>query len=149
MAEKTSWEHVLDEPVALPPGEHPMKVSMDARFDGSFLQFKAWMEEVFKNPDDMRVRVIVGTFGSMPKEEIHERTPAVSKEAAKLSTMSHGLKPQDAEKLLGQICELIRADNKIGAIKYLREGTHLGLKEAKDFVEAVPAILTYEDDIPF
>jgi large subunit ribosomal protein L7/L12 len=39
------------------------------------------------------------------------------------------------------VLEEVQADKKIGVIKVVREVTGLGLKEAKDLVEAVPKVL--------
>jgi ribosomal protein L7/L12 len=45
--------------------------------------------------------------------------------------------PQHADPLTAQIKELLRKRNKIEAVKVYREATGLGLKESKDFVDAV------------
>ena len=45
--------------------------------------------------------------------------------------------PLDRHDLDGQVRSLLAADQKIAAIKLVREQTGLGLKEAKDYVEAL------------
>lgn len=51
-------------------------------------------------------------------------------------TTVNGLRIKKSE-LLGQIKNLLQRNQKIYAIKLLREQRNLGLKEAKDYVEAV------------
>ena len=46
--------------------------------------------------------------------------------------------PSADSEWLGQVQELKRGGNVIGAIKLYREHTGLGLREAKDAVEAMP-----------
>lgn len=152
MAEKTAWEHVLDEPVVLAPGERPMKVQMDARFDGSFEQFVAWMQETFKNPSDMRCRVVVGNFAlinEIVKEEKPE--PKYSPEAHKLQNIATGSKLtlREAEDVVKKTYQAMKSTGRLQAIKALREATSLGLKEAKDFVESLPARKPEDEEIPF
>lgn len=45
-----------------------------------------------------------------------------------------------------QVARLIRSGNKIEAIKLVREKTGLGLKEAKDLVDAL--IVTHDERLP-
>ena len=148
MAEKTAWEHLLGEPVASPPGERPMKANLDARFDGSFKQFIEWMVETFKNPEDLRVRVIVGNFPLV--EEVIPEHHVYSAEVHKLHAMPGvNLPLSTVEALIKRLQKMTRAgESKIQIIKALRERTQLGLKEAKDFVESLPPGKD-EDEIPF
>lgn len=147
MAEKTAWERVLDEPVIHAPGERPMKAQVDARFDGSFKQLVEWMTQTFKNPDDMRVRVIVGNF-PMVNEVIPPPEPEYSPHAHKLKNLSGTkLSLAEAEDAIKKFQRIAKNDSKINAIKVCREVSGMGLKEAKEFVEALPP---YKDDeIPF
>jgi ribosomal protein L7/L12 len=154
--DKTAWEHVLGEPVASPPGERPMKAQLDARFDGSFKQFCEWIQETFKNPDDLRVRVVVGNFDL--REEVVVEHTTFSNEAQKLHALpgvAVALSLPQAEALLKAIRKVqrsTRGDSRIQAIKMLREKTHIGLKEAKDFIESLPPPppgKDDEDEIPF
>lgn len=146
MAEKTAWERVLDEPVIHAPGERPMKAQVDARFDGSFKQLVEWMSQTFKNPDDMRVRVIVGNF-PMVNEVIPTPEPEYSSHAHKLKNLAGTrLSLPEAEDAIKKIQRIAKKENKIGAIKACREVSGIGLKEAKEFVEALPP---YEEEIPF
>lgn len=128
-----------------------MKAEMDARFDGSFRQFIDWMEETFKAPDDMRVRVRIGAFA---QELPAPPSPQVfSREALKLASISGVsgavLTGRQAEEIIGAIFKLTQSNQKINAIKLLREKSGLGLKEAKDFIEALPNKPTFEEEIPF
>lgn len=123
-----------------------MKAQVDARFDGSFKQFCEWMAEVFKNPDDLRVRVIIGNF-PLVNEVIPKPEPEYSAEAHKLANMAGTrLSIQEADDVVRK-CQKAAKANKLAAIKALREATSLGLKEAKDFVEALPPYK--EEEIPF
>lgn len=150
---KTVWDHVLDEPVASPPGERPMKSHMDARFDGSFAQFIEWMNEVFKNPDSLRVRVIVGTVPLREEIVPSERVKTYSKEVRELNRVAGGrISLVEAEAVMVKIWKAM-PHMKIEAIKLVREHVSgIGLKEAKDFVEALPEKPSNpdpEDEIPF
>ena len=55
-------------------------------------------------------------------------------------------KPASSSVDVDQIQQLVRAGKKIEAIELVREQTGLGLKEAKDLVEGVPALV--KDSIP-
>jgi hypothetical protein len=146
MAEKTAWARVLDEPVIHAPGERAMKVQMDARFDGSFKQFVEWVTETFKNPDDLRVRVIVGTF-PLRDEVVPEPEPEYSAEAIRLRNITGTkLSLAEADALVRSIQRIASTQNKINAMKTLRDATNLALREAKEFVEALPP---FKDEIPF
>jgi Ribosomal protein L7/L12 C-terminal domain len=151
---KTAWDHVLDEPVASPPGERPMKAEMDARFDGSFSQFVEWMNEVFKNPDGLRVRVIIGTVPL--REEVIPMEKTYSKAARDLNRVAgHRISLVEAENVVASLYPQGGVMmNKIEAIKVVREKVSgFGLKEAKDFVESLPdrppRISSPSDEIPF
>ena len=160
---KTAWEHVLGEPVANPPGVTPMKVELDARFDGTFAQLKEWMNETFKNPDDLRVRVIVGAVplrpGVFPAAAASEKTSFQTVEGGKVVALTKPPMPRsDAEDLVSKVFQMVRGGNKIEAIRAFRDATRTGLKEAKDFVETLQPLtkLTIErlpekdgEDIPF
>ncbi len=124
-----------------------MKATVDARFDGSFKQLVEWMNQTFKNPDDMRVRVIVGNF-PLVNEVIPAPEPSYSPEAHKLKNLSGTkLSLAEAEDAVKKIQRIAKKENKIGAIKACREVSGMGLKEAKEFVEALPP--APEDEIPF
>jgi ribosomal protein L7/L12 len=150
MAEKTAWEHVLGEPVVAAPGERPMKAEVNAKFDGSMKDFVEWMAQTFKNPDDMRVQVTIGNFGSAanvkPVEPIHR---TFSDQAQKLHKICGArISLAEAEDAIKKTQKVFKDAGKINAIKALREVAQIGLKEAKDFVEALPPA-SEEDEIPF
>jgi hypothetical protein len=137
MATKTVWEHIIGEPVASPPGETLMKSDIDARFEGTVEQFIAWVSETFKNPGDMRVKAVVGNSGCEVGEPRKPTHITLSADAKRL-VQEHQVHEGDAEGLIKGIRAMVRKNNNIGAIKWLRERTKLGLKEAKDFVESLP-----------
>ncbi len=149
MDKKTSWEHVLGEPVVSAPGERTMKAQIEARFDGSFKQFAEWMETTFKNAADLRVRVIIGSFPLV--NEIIPTPKVHSEHAQKLAAISTAkLTYDEAEDVVAKVWRVCLKANKIAGIKELREVTALGLKEAKEYVESLYANPPkVEDDIPF
>jgi ribosomal protein L7/L12 len=61
-------------------------------------------------------------------------TPPMSASAASISPSSTNLSPD----ILTQVQTLLSANRKIEAIKIVRAATNWGLKEAKDYVEALP-----------
>jgi ribosomal protein L7/L12 len=149
-AEKTAWEHVLGEPVVAAPGERPMKAEVNAKFDGSMKDFVEWMAQTFKNPDDMRVRVVIGSFAAdeAPAKAVEHKTYSeLTQKLHKMSKAAGGnLKLDETEDAITKIKVIAHQNGKINAIKWLREAASIGLKEAKDFVEALPP---YEEEIPF
>lgn len=154
---KTAWERVLDEPVINPPGVTPMKAELDARFDGTFIQLQEWMEQTFKNPGDLRVRVIVGgTPFASHVPETKAPAPVRTIEGARLEHMTKhggdvdGLSRDEAEVVVRKVFEMKPLHNKLAAIKLVRERSkNLGLKEAKDFVEQIDSDEPHEENIPF
>jgi len=151
----------MDEPVVMEPGETPMKVDIDARFEGSVEQFITWVTNTFKNPSDMTVRAVVGNArGPMAGPRVSEiDVPVFVSKPARNLAQTYGISEHDASKLVGELYDFLKKYNKIGAIKHIRErmahmgaGISLGLKEAKDFVEALPAEQPRpeaDDEIPF
>jgi len=151
MAEKTAWAHVLGEPVVMSPGERPMKTYLDARFDGTMREFIEWMTATFKNPDDLHVRAVIGNapIATAGEPVVHM---VFSEQALKLSKLTlNRLSPEAAEDVVKKILKIAHAkeSGKINAIKALREMTDVGLKDAKDFVEALPPAEDEEEEIPF
>lgn len=154
---KTAWERVLEEPVINPPGVIPMKAELDARFDGTFTQFQEWMEQTFKNPGDLRIRVIVG--GTPLASHVDAKPVALvrTREGAKLEQLTKhggtapGVSRDEAEEIVRRVFETNPLQNKLASIKFVREITRgLGLKDAKDFIETVDSVKPHpEEDIPF
>lgn len=152
----------MDEPVVTEPGETPMKVDIDARFEGSVEQFITWVANTFKNPSDMTVRAVVGNSnrGPMAGPRVSEiEVPVFVSKPARNLAQTYGITEHDASKIVSELYDFLKKYNKIGAIKHIRErvvnmgaGISLGLKEAKDFVEALPAEQPRpeaDDEIPF
>jgi len=75
-------------------------------------------------------------------KEAKEAVEALERGEGALITTTHadmGYVSMDQATRIAEILELARADNKIGAIKLFRETFNVGLKEAKDAVEAMTA----------
>ena len=66
--------------------------------------------------------------------------------AAAAAPAAGGAAPAAEEKTEFTVVLAAAGDNKVGAIKAVRECTSLGLKEAKDLVEGAPA--TVKEDVP-
>ena len=159
MATKTAWEHILDEPLVTEPGETPMKVDIDARFEGSVEQFIAWVNDTFKNPNDLTIRAVVGNSARpMPGPRTSEiDVPAVVSKPARQLVKTYGITEEQASALVGELSGFLTRCDRIGAIKRARlrmsdlgAGISMGLKEAKDFVESLleePS--NADDEIPF
>jgi hypothetical protein len=159
MASKTQWEHLLEDSGVMEPGEIPMKIDIDARFEGTVEQFVAWVNETFKNPNDMRVRAVIGNASRpMPGPRLSPiEVPNVIGKPARQLVQTYGIREDEAEQLVHEIRSF--KGDKIGAMKFLREKIAvmgakmtMGLKEAKEFVYDLPAESlkpTPDDEIPF
>ena len=138
-----------------------MKVDIDARFEGSVEQFIAWVNDTFKNPNDLMVKAVVGnaTRPMLGPRVSEIEVPAFVSKPARHLVKTYGIPEHDASNLVAELYGFLKQYNKIAAIKHARErmahlgaGISLGLKEAKDFVEALPAEPPKpeaDDEIPF
>jgi hypothetical protein len=154
---RTAWEHVLEEPVVNHPGEYPMKAELDARFDGTFAQLITWMEQTFRNPGDLRLRVIVGGNVLRPEEPEpvrQVRTVEGAKLVKLLATRNiPAMKRGDVEDVIAKVWKMSTGGDKVAAIRSLREAARIGLADAKVFVEGFSTVALAptptDEDIPF
>ena len=57
MAEKNAWQHVLDSEIGAEGS--PVRIDMNCAFEGLFLAFTQWINDVFKNPGFLPIKAIV------------------------------------------------------------------------------------------
>lgn len=74
-------------------------------------------------------------YGATPRTVTETR--AKSRTRVSVHTSELDLPPE----LSAEVIELVKSGNKIQAIKIVREATGLGLKEAKDVVEALVSVM--------
>lgn len=131
MAKETSWERLLDEGAVIGDEDTKMKIRINSTFEGSFEQFNTWMNETFKCPENLRLTVIVGSDAeALVSQPLPPPVRSVIHPALQPYTDSGQLTNSDAK-----VIEILRSRDKIQAIKFLRERTDLGLKDAKDVIE--------------
>ena len=113
------------------------KATMSCAFEGSYAQFHEWMTMTFRHPNVLKVKVSVGQKAE-PEETNPPIDPLLSALPSRLRSLVEGL-TMTLETARNIDC-MVRSGQKIQAIKAMREATGMGLKEAKDFVEALPTI---------
>ena len=97
------------------------------------------------NPNDQLLLQVADLLQQHRKAEavtLYRETKKVSAFEAQVvvDTIEHELQkqaPQQSDPLTAQVRDLLQRQRKIEAVKIYREATGLGLKEAKDFVDAV------------
>lgn len=137
---KNAWEHVLGTELGTAESI-PMEAKLNCTFKGSYAQFLTWMTETFKNPDLLQISVTVGdaqmttvSSGTPMAPPVKDPIPKTLRRYIGLAGSS--MTEADARIILGMTAK----GQKIEAIKVVRDKTGLGLKEAKDLVEAFPNI---------
>ena len=157
-----------------------MKADINVKFEGTYEELLVWAEEVFKNPGGLQVRVQFGDAKAAPMNGATNAVPSAVPRAADqvfepgcrsgvsretFAAFSELIGPQPWTNLppadllrreiaLAGIVQSMRAGTKIEAIKDVRQFTHCGLKQAKDFVEGMTFSAAFpmagsDEEIPF
>lgn len=147
----TVYERLLDDETdPTEPRKPPMKTTISATFEGTPSQFMKWVEETFKNPEALQLKVTIGTAPTT-----NGQTPAfepVDPSLSRFPPLAQAVLMRASQRLPGAayVSEdnvldvltgaglLYRRGDKIGAIKHIRSHHpgNPGLKEAKDFIES-------------
>jgi len=145
------WDRLSDDPLeeveVTVNGETKriMKAEIYVKFEGTYEELLAWAPTVFKDPTKIPVRVQFGE-GQAPKEAPHKKAasePPLFRPSDELTgrymrlRSASGYPETDNLNQISNLIEILRAGDKINAIKAVRLYTGLDLKEAKDFVEAL------------
>jgi ribosomal protein L7/L12 len=118
--------------------EPPVSHNSVAISSPDLAQISAFMAAGNKIEAIKRVRQLTG-LGLKEAKDYVERMPLGALSDPQASALSPTRNGNLAAPDLAEVSALLASDNKIAAIKRLRELTGLGLKEAKDYVEAIPS----------
>lgn len=136
----SAYDHLRDDTgveTAL-TGRPPKKGTVTIEFIGTVADFQAWLEATFKDYKDMPIQVRSWSEEAPVPERLKTPTPYRTV-LDSLATLT-GLPIEQIDSEFGPVMDFIRTGQKIEAIKRVRTFTGLGLKEAKDWVEAVGAV---------
>lgn len=113
----------------LPGRSRIMNIKLEVEYEGNLQGLIEFLENTFKEPNALVLKVSVGsTKGPSPREALVRgllKKWERSDERIEAAFLAN----------LDAIFAHMKADQKISAIKQLREATGTGLKEAKDAVE--------------
>lgn len=143
----TVYDHLRDETgvETVLTGRPPKKGNVSIEYTGTVADFMAWLETTFKDYKDLPIHVRTWTpEGPATPVGTEERYPAFRAEIADLATRGH-ITTERVEAAFGDILTMVRSEQKINAIKEARALAQIGLKEAKDWVEAIAAKLPTVD----
>ena len=129
----TRFDHIAKEAgliEKLPGRSRIMHTKLEVEYEGNLPGLIEFLESTFKEPNALVLKVsVTATKGPSPREALVREL---------LSTWKRSDEPRVEAAFLAHLDTIfahMKADQKINAIKQVREVTGTGLKEAKDAVE--------------